>query len=281
VTYFGFLALFLGLPLLLLVWLTWRDQRRGLGLPPAWHAPAAWAVLAVHIAVAVIYTTPWDNYLVATRVWYYDPARVTGVTLGWVPIEEYTFFVLQTLLTGTWLLWLGRHLTPAPQPVRRSPRLRWGAVVVGLLFWAPALAILILGWRPGTYLALILAWMLPPVLLQLGVGADALWHHRRWVALALFPALVYLAIADSLAISAGVWTISSDQSTGILLGGVLPIEEFIFFAITNALIVFGMSLMLATGHELYQSLVRRRAQAGPASANGRPSENSERVQMGS
>src|SRR5512135_3227079 len=115
--------------------LTWSDARRGRGLPVAWAAPAAAAVLGVHVFLAVVYTTPWDNYLVATRVWYYNPARVTGVTLGWVPIEEYTFFVVQTLLTGAWLLWVARHLEPAPEPVPRRQALRLAAVVVGGLIW--------------------------------------------------------------------------------------------------------------------------------------------------
>ena len=29
--------------------------------------------------IAVVYTTHWDNYLVATRVWWYDPALVSGI----------------------------------------------------------------------------------------------------------------------------------------------------------------------------------------------------------
>ena len=56
------------------------------------------------VLIAVAYTTPWDNYLVATNVWWYDESLVTGLKLGWVPIEEYTFFVLQTLMTGLWTL---------------------------------------------------------------------------------------------------------------------------------------------------------------------------------
>ncbi len=280
-TYFGFLALFLAAPLFILAWLSRRDRRRGRTLPAAWQAPAAWAVLAVHVALAVIYTTPWDNYLVATRVWYYDPARVTGATIGWVPIEEYCFFVLQTLLTGTWLLWLGRHLAPARWPARRSAALRWGSMTAGLCIWLASAAVLLSGWQPGTYLALILVWMLPPVLLQLGVGADVLWHHRRWVALGLFPPILYLAAADSLAIAQGVWTISPQQTTGILLGGILPIEEFIFFAITNVLIVFGMTLMLAAGHELYGNLIRPRLPWRQASAGSPGHEAGEQVRLGS
>jgi lycopene cyclase domain-containing protein len=253
-TYFGFLALFLGLPLLAMGWLTWRDRRQGLGLPAAWLAPSAWAVLGVHLALAVVYTTPWDNYLVATRVWYYDPARVTGLTLGWVPIEEYTFFVLQTSLTGLWLLWLARRLPATPVSGRRSPRLHRVATLVTGLIWTVSLAILVTRWAPGAYLALTLVWMLPPVMLQLAVGAGALWQHRRWVLWSLLPPVLYLSAADALAIGAGIWTINPAKTIGVRLGGVLPVEEFVFFSITNILIVFGMSLMLAKGHELRNRL---------------------------
>ncbi len=108
-TYFGFLLLFLIIPLILCGGLTLRDWRRGVTLPDELQNTSAWLTVLAHVAVAVIYTTPWDNYLVATAVWWYDPALVTGITLGWVPLEEYTFFVLQTLLLGLWLLYLAHH----------------------------------------------------------------------------------------------------------------------------------------------------------------------------
>ncbi|MCL4505327.1 MAG: lycopene cyclase domain-containing protein [Chloroflexi bacterium] len=50
--------------------------------------------------LAMIWTTPWDNYLVASGVWRYDPSKVWNVILGYVPLEEYLFFVLQSLGVG-------------------------------------------------------------------------------------------------------------------------------------------------------------------------------------
>jgi len=109
-TYFGFLLRFLVPPIVILALLAWRDHAQGRRLPQSLTGFPAWIVLGAHVVVAVVYTTPWDNYLVANRIWWYDPDLVTGLTLGWVPIEEYTFFVLQTLLTGLWLLFLARRL---------------------------------------------------------------------------------------------------------------------------------------------------------------------------
>lgn len=88
-TYPLFLLIFLVLPIALLTYALRRKMERW------WRR----AVLFT-IVVALLYTTPWDNYLVTTRVWYYDPARVWNIILGYVPLEEYLFFVLQTVLTG-------------------------------------------------------------------------------------------------------------------------------------------------------------------------------------
>jgi lycopene cyclase domain-containing protein len=87
-TYPLFLFLFLIIPIALLLLLL-HDRIR-----------AQWWRVAVGmtILIALVYTTPWDNYLVATRVWYYDQTRVWGIVLGYVPLEEYLFVVLQTVL---------------------------------------------------------------------------------------------------------------------------------------------------------------------------------------
>jgi lycopene cyclase domain-containing protein len=202
-------------------------------------------VLFAHIVVALVYTTPWDNYLVATRVWWYDPQRVTGVTLGWVPIEEYTFFVVQTLLTGLWLLTWMRHLQPPRDPPPLRGALRWISTALLGLLWIWALVVLVIGWLPGRYMALILIWALPPIMFQLGFGADILWRYRRLVLVGLLPPTFYLWVVDAIAIGAGVWTINPDDILGVYFGGVLPLEEATFFLVTTALVVFGMTLLLA------------------------------------
>ena len=247
-TYAQFLLIFLGIPLLLLGQLTWRDARRGRTLPASLQSWPAMPVVAAHLMVAVLYTTPWDNYLVATGVWWYDAKLVAGIVLGWVPLEEYIFFVLQTLTTSLWVLWLARRLTQAPSPEAVAPRqaihIRRIAASSVAVLWLMAVVSLAVAWRPATYLALILAWALPPVLFQLAFGGDILWRHRRPAVWAIATATLYLSLADSLAISGGIWTIAPEQSTGLFLGA-LPLEEFLFFLLTNTLVVFGVILVLA------------------------------------
>lgn len=243
-TYFSYLFIFLVLPLACAAVLTWRDAHLGRRLPAALGGYAAAWVLLAHVIVALLYTTPWDNYLVATRVWWYDPALVSGLVLGWVPVEEYTFFVLQTLFTGLVLLWLLRRSAPAPAPAAPA-RLRLGAGLAVASIWLFAAGLLLMDWQPGTYLGLELAWALPPIFLQVAFGADILWRYRRPILAVLIPLTLYLAATDALAIASGTWTIDPAQSLGIYLAGVLPLEEFLFFLLTNTLVVFGVTLVLA------------------------------------
>jgi lycopene cyclase domain-containing protein len=112
-SYFAFLSRFLGIPIAILLMALLVARGRGRTLPDYLRDMPGWAVILIHILLAVTWTTPWDNYLVATGVWHYDPALVTGVVLGWVPIEEYIFFVVQTIMTGLWLLLLAHRLAPA------------------------------------------------------------------------------------------------------------------------------------------------------------------------
>ena len=248
------LARFIGIPVLLLSLLALLDRRQGRRFPAWLRAWSPGGAILLMATVALLYTTPWDNYLVANRIWWYDPALVTGVTFGWVPIEEYTFFVVQTWMTGLWVLTWARRLAQPDQPASLPPHrdagtlptaARWAPALVASGTWAIWLALLLFGWQRGLYLAILLTWALPPMVLQLGFGADILWRHRRLVALGLLPPTLYLWVVDGLAISGGTWTINPANTVGLNLAGILPLEEAVFFLVTNTLIVFGIVLLLA------------------------------------
>lgn len=243
-TYFGFLLVFILIPIGLLLVVNVVDGRRGLRIPADLRAFPAWAVISAHVLIAVLYTTPWDNYLVATQVWWYDPVLVTGYTLGWVPVEEYTFFILQTLLTGLWLTWVLRHL-PGSDLIRGG---RGARGITGFLLavgWILSVWVLVWGADHWNYLTLILVWAIPPVLIQTIFGGDILLYHWKSVLAGIFVPTIYLSLADAFAIHQGIWTISPGQTTGVVMFGVLPLEEFVFFLLTNVLITLGSILVLA------------------------------------
>jgi len=91
-TYFGFLLIFLLIPIFGLLYLLYRRRKQEKNASDSIPGRAVWVAIGIQIALAMLYTTPWDNYLVATGVWHYNRALVTGILLGYVPLEEYTFF---------------------------------------------------------------------------------------------------------------------------------------------------------------------------------------------
>jgi putative membrane protein len=165
--------------------------------------------------------------------------------LGYVPIEEYTFFVLETLLAGLWWYFLARRQNPKGENFIPSKIIRFGSFAVLFVVWIIFTGLFFAGPPSLTYLSIIFFWALPAIAPQILFGADILWRHGKLVALTILPMALYLSVVDSLAITATTWTIALGQSTGILLGGVLPIEEAIFFTVTVILVAFGMTLFLA------------------------------------
>lgn len=205
------------------------------------------AVLAGLAVLAVAATVPWDAALIRRGTWTYPQAHLVGWVAG-VPVEELLFMVLQPLLVGLWL---------RVQPARRPPAAalpgtrRWGtAVLLGLALAGAAAAAL--SPRCG-YLGALLAWAGPLLALQWAVGGDVLAAHRRLLASAVLPPVLYLAAVDRLALHLQLWRLSPARTTGGAVYG-LPVEEALFFALTSLLVLGG--LLLATDRTVLGRLAR-------------------------
>ena len=244
-TYFGFLLRFLFIPIAIFLIITWWDNKNNRQTNGFKNGNDVWKIIFVHVMMALIYTTPWDNYLVATGVWYYNPELVTGITIGYVPIEEYTFFVVETILSGLWWWFLARRIAEPATPFKPSKTGRLVAFGVIFVAWAIFTYLLFLAGDEWNYLAIILFWALPAIFPQFLFGADILWHYRKLVFTAIFIPGLYLSLMDIIALRDTTWSIAKDQTLGILYFNILPLEEVVFFFITNVLIGFGMTLMLS------------------------------------
>lgn len=238
-TYLQYHLIFIVPVLLALVWLTMR--RRG-PLAGAYN-PAnrwVWGWFWALPAIAFVYTTPWDNFLVYKQVWTYPPDRVLG-RVGYVPYEEYAFFVLQTLISGLLLLALMRR-SNQPARVAASPGLvRWGGAA--LLLGLSLLGVLFLRQERTFYLGLITAWAFPVLAGQWAFGGDLILGRARLFWGAVLLPTVYLWFTDAFAIHQGIWHIAERYTVG-LYAGPLPFEEALFFLVTNLLVVTGLMLFL-------------------------------------
>ena len=182
--------------------------------------------------IALVYTTPWDNYLIMENIWSY-PTGVVLATIGYVPIEEYGFMVIQTMFAG--VLWSLVSNKVYVTGLSFSGKGIVTSMMLGIL------GAYFLSKESGTYAGLIMIWAFPPLAIQWGIGAGVLISSlKTWMPLWVGFTL-YLCLADSYAISEGIWTITPATRSGIEVG-ILPIEEALFFALTNLFVLQGLCL---------------------------------------
>lgn len=228
-TYLQF-HLVLTLPLLALLWYltpSYEPKRRRRGA----------AGLAILVSIAFAYTTPWGSYMIQRGVWWYGEGVVAASLLS-IPLGEYLFFLIQTLIVGLYLYWRGFDPSYEPGDFARFPRIAGvgvGATLFGVGLW---MAVQQDSWL---YLGGLLAWVGPVVALQWAVGGGYLVRRpRAWIEAALVPS-VYLWAIDRWAIGRGLWIISDQYTTGIAPFG-LPIEEILFFVSAGVMTVTGLVL---------------------------------------
>ena len=94
-----------------------------------------------------------------------------------------------------------------------------------------------------TYAALVLAWGAPLIALQWAFGWRSLVVEWRPLALTVVLTTVYFGFADVAALRDGIWEINPDKSIALRGGGFVP-EEWLFFLVTNTVIVQTVILAL-------------------------------------
>lgn len=219
--------------------------------PEAGLPCAGWGITTL-AGIALIYTTPWDNYLVASGIWTYGTGRVAeSLLIGYVPVEEYMFFILQPIMTGSFfLLFAGRQ--PESVEVLKSSLKHGKVSLMGSAFF---ILLTLLGlacyWvfpERFTYFGLILSWACPVLAFQWVYGGGTLWNCRKLLLASVQAPTLYLWVVDGIAISWRIWEITPATSTQWKLFS-LPFEEALFFLLTNLLVVQGLILFFQWAYE--------------------------------
>jgi len=166
-TYLQFHAVFV-VPVLLLLWYlapkygSVRRRRSAVGI-------------VILVTIAFGYTTPWGSYMIRRGAWWYADGAVLLRGLS-IPLGEYLFFVLKTVLVGLYLHLSGFDPTYRDGDFARAPRIAGSAVGVAML--VGGLYLVTLG-DQYLYLGSLVAWVGPVVVIQWAVGGGYLVSSER------------------------------------------------------------------------------------------------------
>jgi lycopene cyclase domain-containing protein len=215
------------------------------GMVP-WTVEEITAFGVVLLAV-MIFTTPWDNLAAKWGIWGF-PREKYSLRIGYLPVEEYAFFLLQSANVMLAVRALFHYLPDwqvgletavgMPQLICLGASLvPWGIVALNLR-WLRRKA------GPRVNYAIHLAWFLPVIYLQWILAPQLFWMHLGLLMLLTAAFGIYYTLADLAAVRAGTWFFDEKQITGIKFFGVLPWEEIAFFFLTSLLVAQSYLLLL-------------------------------------
>ena len=236
-TYLRFHLIF-NLPLLILL--------AALNGPLPWTTGEGAAPGLVLLAV-MIFTAPWDNLAAKWGIWGF-PREKYSLRLGYLPVEEYAFFLLQSTNVILALRALF-HFFPDWQTGQVTEIGRWTLVCLAASVIPWAFVAIQLRWlrrKAGARVnyAVHLAWFLPVIFSQWVLAPWLFWGHAGLLTLVTAGFGSYYTLADLAAVRAGTWFFDEKQITGVKLGGLLPWEEIAFFFLTSLLVAQSYLLLL-------------------------------------
>jgi lycopene cyclase domain-containing protein len=237
VTYLRFHLIF-NLPLLVLL--------AALSGSEPWTKAEGFALGLVLIAV-MVFTTPWDNLAAKWGIWGF-PREKYSLRLGYLPVEEYAFFLLQSVNVMLAVRALFCFF-PDWQTGQETEIGKWTLVCLAASAIPWALVAVQLRWLrrkagPRVNYAVHLAWFLPVIYAQWILAPPLFLGHAGVLATVTAVFGIYYTLADLAAVRAGTWFFDEKQITGVKLGGILPWEEIAFFFLTSLLVAQSYLLLL-------------------------------------
>ena len=201
-----------------------------------------WVLLAV-----VIFTTPWDNLAVRWGIWGF-PRDKYGFRIGYLPVEEYLFFIFQSLnvmlavralfrFHPHWMLRMAVPISHTTWILAGFAGAAWILVAAQLFAWRKKAG-------PRWNYALHLTWFLPVIYLQWVIAPHLFLGHAGLLALVAGGFGIYYTLADLVAVRSETWFFDGKQISGVKLAGILPWEEIAFFFLTSLLVAQSYLLLV-------------------------------------
>jgi lycopene cyclase domain-containing protein len=236
-TYLRFHLIFNVPVLIILLALSWS-------LP--WSTDELTAFGLVLLAV-MLFTTPWDNLAAKWGIWGF-PREKYSLRLGYLPIEEYAFFLLQSanvmLAVRALFCFFPDWQSGLETAVGLMTLIFIGASIIPWVVVVFQLRWLRRKFGPSANYAIHLTWFLPVIYFQWLLTPQLFGSHIGLLALITAAFGIYYTLADLAAVRAGTWFFDEKQITGVKLGGILPWEEIAFFFLTSLLVAQSYLLLL-------------------------------------
>ena len=240
--YFEFLILFTVIPSALLIYLLRNYLQKTF----------VYCLLTVSL-IAFIATSAWDNYAVYSGIWMFPKEKTLGIYLYYVPVEEYLFFFLQTYATGLFQIYYFFKFYKQDKNDNSDSGntiLNVTLMPALLLFFFKYIGgniiqeeILKLPFGRWNYLFHLFSWAGLFIIIQYIFGYKKIKKHLKLIFIPSIFMTIFFSLADSVSIGNGIWGFDPAQTIGTKIGNV-PLEEILFFFLTNVLITEAMILFL-------------------------------------
>lgn len=207
---------------------------------------AEWMAMAVVLVIVMIFTTPWDNFAAMWGIWQFPEGRYL-FRIGYLPIEEYLFFLLQSFnvmlgVRAALLFW------PDLQTGQQTPLVPVQGIQCGVILaiWIAAGVFFFRHLPPKRlyYAVHLLFWFLPVLVLQWVIAPNLMWANIGLLGGLTLAFGAYYTASDVVAVFGGTWTFDEEMITGHKIGGILPWEEMAFFFLTSLLVAQSYLLLL-------------------------------------
>jgi len=184
-------------------------------------------------AMAVFFSAFWDNLIFSKGVFTFNKEAMVG-TFMHLPLEEWFWFIDHTFLSAYFLMFL---LKPeAAPPVKPGPN-KWipAILTVSALISASGIWLMLHPNEHYLFLGVNLGFMFPVLALHWWVGLHILLNNKTaWFLGILCPSL-YLLGLDYWALQEGIWFLSPDYITGIMIMGV-HLEQILIYTLPSILV---------------------------------------------
>lgn len=199
------------------------------------------------LLAVMVFTTPWDNFAAKWGIWGF-PREKYSLRIGYLPVEEYAFFLLQSVNVMLAIRSLFRFF-PDWQTGQETEISKWTLICLTASVVPWVIIAVQLRWLrrkagPRVNYAVHLAWFLPVIYAQWILAPPLFWRHAGLLTLVTMAFGIYYTLADLAAVRAGTWFFDEKQITGVKLAGVLPWEELSFFFLTSLLVAQSYLLLL-------------------------------------